>query len=186
MPLTSTIYISTENRYTDVHSGHPQLCGNVSGSLTCPDNYVCQQNPKIENPNYGITSFDTIFASFLTVFRLAGRDYWEEVLRNLIATAGPWHIISFIFVIVYCSLQLVALIWAQIAVSYKYLEHERWENDLLNDLHEVPTVRQPAIEFYCMPFVNGIIFVSCHFRRTVHHPTRVSTIKVCDKMKNLH
>lgn len=127
----------TENRYHGVHSGHPQLCGNASGSLTCPDNYVCQQDSRIENPNYGLTSFDTIFVSFLTVFRLAGRDYWEEVLRNLIATAGPWHIISFIFVIVYCSFELVALIWGQIAVSYKYLDDERWENDLLSDLHEV-------------------------------------------------
>lgn len=138
--------VFAENRYANV-DGIPQLCGNASGSLWCPDNYVCLQNPEIPNPNYGIGNFDTIFASFLMVFRVAGRDYWEEVLHNLIAVTGPYSFIPLVFVIIYCSFQLVALIWGQIAISYKYLDDERWERELLKDLEEVNECLLAHIKF---------------------------------------
>lgn len=134
---------------------------------------MCLQNSKIENPNYGITSFDTIFASFLTVFRVAGRDYWEEVLLNLIATVGPWTIITFIFVIVYCSYQLMSLIWGHIAASYKYLDDERWENELLKDVNEVNCVQRISCE-KCHSF-NAL---NTHFSEPMMHRLKKVT-EVC-------
>ncbi|XP_031630611.1 sodium channel protein para-like [Contarinia nasturtii] len=110
-------------------------CGNSSGAQDCPTNYVCLQGNNL-NPNYGITSFDTFLRSFLVVLRLIQRDFWEETMQYVTATAGEWHILLFIALIYYISFQLCALLWTPIALAYNYLKDEQWENDLLNDLNE--------------------------------------------------
>lgn len=111
-------------------------CGNSTGSQACPDSYVCLQNT-IENPDFGYTNFDTIFYSSLSTFRLMTRDFWEDVLHLIIATCGPWHIISFIGIIFIVSYQYLSLIWGQIAVSYNYLKLQRWERNLVAEDVEV-------------------------------------------------
>lgn len=83
------------------------------------------------NPDFGYTNFDTIFGSFLSTFRLITRDYWENVLRLVIATCGPWHILSFIGIIFIISYQVLSLIWGQIAISYNYVRLQRWERNLI-------------------------------------------------------
>lgn len=111
-------------------------CGNSSGAQTCPNGNECLSgNHSIVNN--GITSFDTISASFLVIVRLFQRDYWEELLHYLTATTGPWSILFFIAIIYYGSFQLCALLWTPVALAYNYLNNEVWENDLLNDLKAV-------------------------------------------------
>ncbi|KAJ6641281.1 Sodium channel protein PaFPC1 [Pseudolycoriella hygida] len=107
-------------------------CGNSSGSRACPDTLVCMQGSGL-NPDYGYTSFDTIALSFLSTFRLVTRDFWEDLLHLIIATTGPWHILSFIVVIFIISYQVMSLIWGQIAISYNYIRLERWEQSLICD-----------------------------------------------------
>lgn len=118
----------------DDHQHRP--CGNSSGAQACPNNYICLSgNHSIVNN--GFTSFDTISASFLATVRLFQRDFWEEILQYLTATAGPWSILLIIVIIYYGSFQLCALLWTPIALAYNYMKDELWENDLLNDLNEV-------------------------------------------------
>lgn len=119
-----------------------RACGNSSGAQNCPTNYMCLQGKNL-NPNYGYTSFDTIFQSFFTVFRIIQRDFWEETMQYLTATAGPWHILLFIALIFYISFQLCALLWTPIALAYSYIKDEQWEHDLLNDLNEVSGLKFP-------------------------------------------
>lgn len=113
-----------------------RACGNSSGAQDCPTNYVCLQGDNL-NPNYGVTSFDTVARSFFVVFRIIQRDFWEETMQYLTATAGPWHILLFIALIYYVSFQLCSLLWTPIALAYNHLKDEQWENDLLTDLNEV-------------------------------------------------
>lgn len=139
--------------------GMHRACGNSSGAQDCPTNYVCLQGNNL-NPNYGITSFDTAFRSFFVVFRLIQRDFWEETMQYLTATAGPWHILLFIALIYYVSFQLCTLLWTSIALSYNYLKDEQWENDLLNDLNEVSALRiELCCEFSLLFFFAFFLFL---------------------------
>lgn len=113
-----------------------RLCGNASGSQTCPDSYVCFQG-SVKNPDFGYTNFDSIFSSYLSTFRLMTRDFWENLLQLVIATSGPWHIISFVGIIFIVSYQYLSLIWGQIAVSYNYVKLQRWEQNLIAEDVEV-------------------------------------------------
>lgn len=115
---------------------NPTLCGNSSGALSCPNGKVCVQNPGFHNPDYGYTNYDTFGWSFLSTFRLANRDYWESLLHLVIASSGPWHVIGFIFIIIYVSFYLVAFVWSQIALAYKHLENSRWEKKLIENIDD--------------------------------------------------
>lgn len=128
-----------------------QACGNASGSQACPSSYICLPVNNL-NPNYNITSFDTVLRSFFVVVRLIQRDFWEETMQYVTATAGPWHILLFIAFIYYGSFQLCALLWTPIALAYNYLRDEQWENDLLNDLNEVSTVGHRVVRLF-VPFL---------------------------------
>lgn len=131
---------ATNNKHTlanfFIEGGIHRACGNSSGAQDCPTNYNCLQGNNT-NPNYGFTSFDTVAKSLFVVFRAVQRDFWEETMQYLTATAGAWHILLFIALIYIVSFQLCALIWSPIAVVYNYLKDEQWENDLLNDLNKV-------------------------------------------------
>lgn len=129
-----------------------RACGNASGAQECPANYICLPGVNL-NPNYGYTSFDSIFSSFSTVFRLVERDFWEETMQYLLATAGPIHSWLFVVLIFYVSFQLCSLLWTPIALAYNYLQLEQWENDLLKDLNEV--------SFCCKCVVLNCVVVVC-------------------------
>lgn len=49
----------------------------------------------------------------------------------MIATTGPWHILTFIGIIFVLSYQVLSLIWGQIAISYNYVRLQRWERNLI-------------------------------------------------------
>lgn len=63
------------------NSDYP-LCGNSSGSGTCPGNYTCLQGYG-PNPNYGYTSFDSFGWAFLSAFRLMTQDFWESLYQQV-------------------------------------------------------------------------------------------------------
>lgn len=138
-----------------------RACGNASGAQNCPANYICLQGVNF-SPNYGYTNFDTIFWSFFTVFRLVERDFWEETMHYLLATAGPFHILVFIVLIFYISFQLCSLLWTPIALAYNYLKNEQWENDLLKDLNEVSCCLKYLVVVYMhLFFIGYFLGVKC-------------------------
>lgn len=155
MTTSSSLFVDTRIRaHTSTtanffyEGGSYRACGNSSGSQLCPTNYVCLRGNST-NPNYGFSSFDTVYRSFFVVFRVVQRDFWEETMQYLIAAAGPWHIFLFVALIYIVSFQLCALIWSPIAVVYNYLRDEQWEKDLLNDLDKVRVhIWMGTLDFY--------------------------------------
>lgn len=140
-----------------------RACGNSSGAQTCPENYICLQGDH-SLENYGYTSYDTIFWSLLAVVRTIQRDFWEEQMQYLTATAGPWHILLFIWLIYYVSFQLCALLWTPIALAYNYMNDELWENDLLKDLNAVRITLLVHVNFSlpCMSYYFwSLVVFSC-------------------------
>ena len=110
----SSWYVSEEtNNYI--------MCGNSSGAGVCPEGTTCQQGFG-PNPNYGYTSFDTFGSAYLCAFRLMTQDFWENLYQITLRTAGPWHIIFFMFNIFLGSFYLINLILAIVAMSYDELQ----------------------------------------------------------------
>ena len=102
------------------------MCGNNSGSGTCPEGTSCMQGFG-PNPNYGYTSFDTFSAAYLCAFRLMTQDFWENLYQITLRTAGPWHILFFICNIFLGSFYLINLILAIVAMSYDELQRQAEE-----------------------------------------------------------
>ncbi|XP_065581599.1 sodium channel protein para-like isoform X2 [Artemia franciscana] len=106
---------------------HP-LCGNSSGAGPCPENYTCLQGYG-DNPNYNYTSFDSFGWALLSAFRLMTQDYWENLYQCILRSAGPWHMLFFIFIIFLGSFYLVNLILAIVAMSYDELQKKAEEEE---------------------------------------------------------
>ena len=102
------------------------MCGNSSGAGKCPLGTTCLQGFG-PNPNYGYTSFDTFQSAYLCAFRLMTQDFWENLYQITLRTAGPWHIIFFMFNIFLGSFYLINLILAIVAMSYDELQRQAEE-----------------------------------------------------------
>ena len=53
------------------------MCGG-SGGATCPGGYFCGKTN--ENPNNGVTNFDTIFYALLLVFQSVTLEGWSDIM----------------------------------------------------------------------------------------------------------
>ncbi|RXG71709.1 Sodium channel protein para [Armadillidium vulgare] len=104
------------------------LCGNSSGAGPCNEGYICLQGYG-KNPNYDYTSFDSFGWALLSAFRLMTQDYWENLYQLVLRTAGPWHIVFFVFIIFLGSYYLVNLILAIVAMSYDQLQKKAEEEE---------------------------------------------------------
>ena len=102
------------------------MCGNSSGAGKCADGYICLAGYG-PNPNYGYTSFDNFFTAYLCAFRLMTQDFWENLYQITLMTAGPGHILFFIFNIFLGSFYLINLILAIVAMSYDELQRQAEE-----------------------------------------------------------
>ncbi|CAF4218965.1 unnamed protein product [Rotaria socialis] len=106
------------------------LCGNSSGSIRCPDGYVCWKDRGI-SPDYGYTSFDNYGWAMLACFRLMTQDYWENLYQLVLSAAGRIHFFYFLAVIFFGSFYLINLILAIVSMSYfeqqKQIEAENEE-----------------------------------------------------------
>ena len=74
------------------------------------------------NPNYGYTNFDSFKWSILSAFRLMTQDAWEMLYKQVLRTAGPLHMLFFVFIIFLGSYYLLNLILAIVAMSYDELQ----------------------------------------------------------------
>ena len=97
------------------------MCGNASGSGSCPLGTTCIQGMGW-NPNYGYTSFDNFGAAYLSAFRLMTQDFWENLYQITLRTGGPFHILFFMVNIFLGSFYLINLILAIVAMSYDELQ----------------------------------------------------------------
>lgn len=97
-------------------NGEIQRCGNATGTGDCPSGFVCLQGVA-PNPNNGYTSFDTFGWSILSTVRLISREYWEDLLYNVVKTTGPFSIIPISIVLIW-SYIFASYIWAFFAFAY--------------------------------------------------------------------
>ncbi|CAF3187423.1 unnamed protein product [Rotaria sp. Silwood2] len=93
------------------------LCGNASGSIQCPDGYVCWKDRGI-SPDFGYTSFDNYGWAMLACFRLMTQDYWENLYQLVLSSAGCYHFFHLVAVIFFGSFYLINLILAIVSMSY--------------------------------------------------------------------
>ncbi|XP_041373843.1 sodium channel protein 1 brain-like [Gigantopelta aegis] len=108
---------NNSNWYLDKNGGY-LLCGNITGSGKCPENYTCL--PDIdENPNFGYTNFDHFGWAMLNSFQLLTLDFWEDTYDKIIRATGPWNLVFFVMVIFLGSFYLINLMLAVVAMSYE-------------------------------------------------------------------
>jgi len=89
-----------KNRCFSISTGSPHegdgFC-NTETSFECPGGYFCAKGN--ENPNYGVTNFDNLGYSFLTIFQFVTLEGWSEVQRDIQITYTR-HIWTLFMVIV--------------------------------------------------------------------------------------
>ena len=57
------------------------------------------------------------------------QDFWESLYQLVLRSAGPWHILFFMFIIFLGSYYLVNLILAIVAMSYDQLQKKAEEEE---------------------------------------------------------
>ena len=108
---------------------------------TMGENQTSSVLPKTSLFRY--TSFDNFFTAYLCAFRLMTQDFWEnlyqvrfgakqswktdDIFQITLMTAGPMHILFFIFNIFLGSFYLINLILAIVAMSYDELQRQAEE-----------------------------------------------------------
>lgn len=102
------------------------------GNFICPDNYYCGNND--EHPNislatdnitnrayimYGVTNFDNVFTSLLSVFQIINSDNWHVQLQNLMdVDISIFGALYCVLIIVVGQFFLMNLILAVIIFSF--------------------------------------------------------------------
>lgn len=112
----SAFRLNRVERIYHLLDGEIQRCGNLTGAGQCPSGFICLQG-LAPNPNNGYTSFDTYGWSVLSTIRLLLKDFWEDLLYNVVKTNGPIHALVFYVYVLYSYL-IAALIWGFFAVAY--------------------------------------------------------------------
>ncbi|XP_026166669.1 sodium channel protein type 4 subunit alpha B-like isoform X2 [Mastacembelus armatus] len=109
-------YINSPENYYYFDPDHPDplLCGNSSNAGGCPEGFSCLRCGK--NPNYGFTNFDSFGWSLLSLIRLMGKDYWENLLQLVLRAADKISVFFFVLVLSSCFC-LISLFVAVVAKS---------------------------------------------------------------------
>ncbi|XP_051759697.1 voltage-dependent R-type calcium channel subunit alpha-1E isoform X6 [Ctenopharyngodon idella] len=110
-----------------IKDGHtPKNKSELCGVRLCPDNYTC--NDKWPGPNDGITQFDNILFSILTVFQCITMEGWTTILYNTNDALGPtWNWLYFIPLIIIGSFFVLNLVLGVLSGEFAK-ERERVEN----------------------------------------------------------
>lgn len=111
------------NRCVEISDGvvlEDRLCGN----LECPGYTECGKY--LDNPNYGVTSFDDILHSLLTVFQCVTLEGWSSILNMLQVSFSEWVILYFVplvfigaFFLLNITLTVLKSSFTRIEIDYK-------------------------------------------------------------------
>uniref|UniRef100_A0A7S0CQF9 Voltage-gated ion channel superfamily n=1 Tax=Micromonas pusilla TaxID=38833 RepID=A0A7S0CQF9_MICPS len=95
-----------------------QTCTNTTThwpGYTCPDGMMCL---KANNPNYGITSFDNIEYSWLTIFQCITLEGWTPIMYMTMDAVTGWSVIYFVLLVFTGGFFLLNLALAVITEVY--------------------------------------------------------------------
>nr|XP_006819159.1 PREDICTED: voltage-dependent P/Q-type calcium channel subunit alpha-1A-like [Saccoglossus kowalevskii] len=120
----ATCYINGTN---EVEGGKdPFVCGTTSGSRTCKMGGICQEY--WIGPNHGITNFDHVGFSMLTVFQCITMEGWTDVLyMTNNASGSTWTWLYFVPLIILGSFFMLNLVLGVLSGEFAK-ERERVEN----------------------------------------------------------
>merc|ERR1712130_31695 len=92
------------------------------------------------NPNAGVTSFDNIFLSWMTILQCISLEGWTDTMYMIEETSGHWFDFYFVLLILLGSLFLINLIVAVIFIrfkAFKELEEAKLLSFDQNDSNEI-------------------------------------------------
>jgi len=95
-----------------------QTCTNTTThwpGYTCPDGMMCLKG---NNPNYGITSFDNIEYSWLTIFQCITLEGWTPIMYMAMDAVTGWSVIYFVLLVFTGGFFLLNLALAVITEVY--------------------------------------------------------------------
>lgn len=123
-----------KQRCLDFHSGI--ISDNVCGSDSCGSGFVCAQT--LDNPNYGVTHFDNIFVSFITVFQIVTMEGWTNIMIYTQEAFSYWSFLYYIPLIFIAGNLILNLTLAIITSTFKevsvlLIEQSRNENVLVDE-----------------------------------------------------
>ena len=97
-------------------------CGSLPGARSCPTGQVCQNTP--ENPNYGVTSFDNILLSFVTIFQCITLEGWAEVMYITMDVFDPLSWIYYLMLQMFGAFVLLNLLLAVVVSKFSQCQRE--------------------------------------------------------------
>ena len=95
---------------------NPYLCSTGSSEFTCGPTQYCDN---YENPNGGVTGFDTILQSFLTVLQCISTEGWTDVMYWVFEAVSYWGVIYFVILMFIGAMFVVELVVAVIVQAYQ-------------------------------------------------------------------
>lgn len=106
------------SRCFDIESGEldADLEFTCGGAVTCSAESYCGSH--ISNPNYGVTSFDNLLVSFLTIFQAITLEGWVDIMYWGMDSVSPWVWVYFILMIMFGALILINLTLAVILSKF--------------------------------------------------------------------
>jgi hypothetical protein len=95
------------------------FCNNEA-TETCPGGYYCARGS--ENPNEGVTNFDNLGYSFLTIFQVVTLEGWSETQRDIQITYNMQIWVLFMIIVLSGAFFLLNLTLA--VINSKFTESQ--------------------------------------------------------------
>jgi len=92
--------------------------GDVCGYYECQESQVCAKG--ITNPNWGVTNFDNVLYSFLTVFQCVTLEGWTDIMEDAQKALSYWVALFFLPLVFIGAFLLLNLILA--VVKFEFTE----------------------------------------------------------------
>lgn len=106
--------------------------GVICGYESCPNDYTCGR--MIENPNFDLINFDTIFYSFLMIFQCITLEGWTNIMYLVVKSFSIFTTLFFIILVWIGAYFLVNLTLAVISTKFKEAQEKKNENkELIGD-----------------------------------------------------
>lgn len=103
----------------------------VCGAENCNLGEVCIQS--LDNPNYGVTHFDNIFISLVTVFQIITLEGWTSIMY-ITQTGFSYYSIFYYMPLIFIAGNLIInFTMAIIAISFKHISRSMLERQALSD-----------------------------------------------------
>eukprot|EP01130_Rhizamoeba_saxonica_P005167 TRINITY_DN2068_c0_g2_i3.p1 TRINITY_DN2068_c0_g2~~TRINITY_DN2068_c0_g2_i3.p1 ORF type:complete len:1529 (+),score=204.90 TRINITY_DN2068_c0_g2_i3:524-4588(+) len=117
-----------------------RLCGDVLFSRSCPQGRHCQK--AYINPNYGFSSFDSVFHGILTLITVTSTDSWTFIMYFVQDAIGIFAVPFFVIFVLLTTFFAISLIFAVIYDQYSTLSEEARKNAPVHEEYNCPTYEE--------------------------------------------